>query len=161
MRKKIYLSRSQLICCARSLPIVMFAPPPPSPRPTRPQPTTPHRIIINDLPISSINGAIRNVTPTSSKHMINSRQAVAMIVHLARCGRSSGSITCNGNNIHRLHPTGKWKNLQIIQMDAIFEHPIELIYEIVQVCLVRARLYLRWRLFFYTPFSVMPICYMN
>lgn len=48
-----------------------------------------------DLPISSINGAIRNVTPTKSKHINNSRHAVAMIVHLARCDISSGSITFN------------------------------------------------------------------
>lgn len=46
-----------------------------------------------DLPMSSINGAIRNVTPTKSKHINNSRHAVAMIVHLARWDISSGSIT--------------------------------------------------------------------
>lgn len=46
------------------------------------------------LPISSIKGAIRNVTPTSSKHITSRIHAVAMIVHLARRGKSSGSITC-------------------------------------------------------------------
>lgn len=50
-----------------------------------------------DLPISSINGAIRNVTPTKSKHINKSRHAVAMIVHRARCDISSGSITCAQN----------------------------------------------------------------
>lgn len=53
--------------------------------------------IFVDLPISSINGAIRNVTPTKSKHINKSRHAVAMIVHRARCDISSGSITCAQN----------------------------------------------------------------
>lgn len=46
------------------------------------------------LPISSINGAIRSVTPTKSKHITSNRHAVAMIVQRARCDKSSGSITC-------------------------------------------------------------------
>lgn len=46
------------------------------------------------LPMSSMSGAIRSVTPTRSKHMISSRHAVAIIVHLARCGKSSESTTC-------------------------------------------------------------------
>ena len=49
--------------------------------------------LLSDSPISSISGAILNVIPTNSKHMINNKQAVAIIVHRARCGRSSGSIT--------------------------------------------------------------------
>lgn len=52
------------------------------------------------LPISSINGAIRNVTPTKSKHINNSRHAVAMIVHRARCDISSGSITCRSQKLN-------------------------------------------------------------
>jgi hypothetical protein len=46
-----------------------------------------------NLPISSIIGAIRSVTPTSNRHMISNKKAVAIIVHLARCGKSSGSMT--------------------------------------------------------------------
>lgn len=47
------------------------------------------------IPISSMSGAIRSVTPTSNRHIISSRQAVATIVNFARCGSSSesGSIT--------------------------------------------------------------------
>lgn len=45
------------------------------------------------IPMSSISGAIRSVTPTSNKHMMSNKQAVAIIVHRARCGRSSWSIT--------------------------------------------------------------------
>lgn len=52
------------------------------------------KFFFSNLPISSINGAIRRVIPTSSKHMINKRQAVAIIVQRARSGRSSGSMTC-------------------------------------------------------------------
>lgn len=44
-------------------------------------------------PISSIRGAIRKVTPTNRRHINNKRNAVAMIVHLARFDSSSGSIT--------------------------------------------------------------------
>lgn len=44
--------------------------------------------------MSSISGAIRKVMPTSNRHMISSKQAVAIIVQRARCDRSSGSITC-------------------------------------------------------------------
>lgn len=61
-----------------------------------------------DLPISSINGAIRNVTPTKSKHINNSRHAVAMIVHLARCDISSGSITWN-----RIKKKMKWNGMKM------------------------------------------------
>lgn len=45
------------------------------------------------LPISSIMGAIRSVTPINMRHISNRRQAVAMIVQRARCERSWGSIT--------------------------------------------------------------------
>lgn len=54
------------------------------------------------LPMSSINGAIRKVTPTSNRHIKSSRQAVAIIVHLARCDKSFGSITY-----------GPWRNMII------------------------------------------------
>ena len=56
------------------------------------------RILKNSLlysPMSSISGAIRRVTPTSNRHIISSRHAVAIIVNFARWGSSSesGSIT--------------------------------------------------------------------
>lgn len=38
-------------------------------------------------------GAILSVIPTSSRHIISRRHAVAIIVNFARCGSSSGSIT--------------------------------------------------------------------
>ena len=46
-----------------------------------------------NLPMSSIIGAIRNVTPTNNRHINSNKNAVAIIVHRARCGKSSGSIT--------------------------------------------------------------------
>lgn len=50
------------------------------------------------LPMSSIKGAIRNVTPTKSKHINKSRQAVAIIVQRALFDMSSLSITWNRTN---------------------------------------------------------------
>lgn len=50
-------------------------------------------IIAIDLPMSSIIGAIRSVTPTKSRDMASRRQAVATIVHRARGGSSSGSTS--------------------------------------------------------------------
>lgn len=47
-------------------------------------------------PSSSMTGAMRNVTPTSSMQVTSNRPAVMMIVHLARCGRSSGCTVAGG-----------------------------------------------------------------
>jgi len=41
-------------------------------------------IPLKDLPISSIIGAIRNVTPINMRHMSSNKQAVAIIVQRAR-----------------------------------------------------------------------------
>lgn len=46
------------------------------------------------LPISSIRGAILKVIPTKNRHITNNNTAVNMIVHLARSGKSSDSMTC-------------------------------------------------------------------
>lgn len=64
-------------------------------------------IVAIDLPISSIIGAIRSVTPTRSKDIASRRQAVATMVHRARGGSSSGSTSSSsglmtGSTLRRL-----------------------------------------------------------